>query len=230
MMPGRHDEPAGRNSRPFALEGNNHGVRAIRLRNRLSLVLLTVLLAGCVTFERAPAPLSCDARLQGRWLPVANSPEEGAKLTRDDYAVVDADCEAVVSMSQTAEKPASTAQVRLASFELGEAHYLALDERDLARLFTGAGTAKPGTRGTGVTLVRYRIDGDVLTLNMIAVETARQMIERRTLAGTTSDQLNYVITGDEAQLRKVLLEHPDLFKQGDAPPMKMRRMPAEPAP
>lgn len=202
----------------------------MRLYRSLWLVVLSVSLAACVTFERAPAPLSCDARLQGRWLPVANSPEEAAKLTGDDYAAVDADCEAVISMSQTAEKPASKAQVRLAGFELGEAHYLALEERDLARLFTGTETDKPATPPTGVTLVRYRIEGDVLTLNMIAVETARQMIERHALAGTTSDQLNYVITGDEAQLRKVLLEHPDLFKQGDAPPMKMRRAPAEPAP
>lgn len=202
----------------------------MRLHPWLLLLLLPTVLSGCVTFERPPAPLSCDPRLEGRWLPVANDPTEAAKLTAEDYADVGADCEAVVSMSQTAEKPASKARLRLVGFELGQRHYLALAEGEITRLFTGASPAAGATPGTRVALVRYRIEGDALTLNVVAMETARKMIEQRTLAGTTSDQFNYVITGDEAGLREVLLEHPELFEQGDAPPMTMRRAPAGSAP
>ncbi len=201
------------------------------LRHCLPLVL-PMWLAGCVTFERLPAPLACDSRLEGRWLPVANTPGEAAKLTSDDYATVDAQCLATLSMSQTANKPASKAQMRVSGFELGGEHYLALGENDLALLFTGATapaspTAKPGT---GITLVRYRIQGDLLRLNMIDTDTVRQMVEHRKFPASTPDQLNYVIPGDEAQLRAVLLNNPGLFEQGDAPPMGLRRAPAEGAP
>ena len=183
-------------------------------------------LAGCVTFAQAPLPLACDARLQGRWLPIANNAAEAAKLTADDYAVVDGQCHATVSMSQDADKPARKAELQASGFELGDAHYLALGEKDLVELFAATGAAAGRAPGSSVTLVRYRIDGDTLTLETIDTDTVKRMVDQHRLSARAPDQLNYVITGDEAQLRDVLLQHPELFGQGQSPPMTMRRAPA----
>ena len=197
------------------------------LRTHLLLAPLLLSLAGCVTFEKAPLPLTCDARLQGRWLPIANSAEEAAKLTTDDYAMVDGQCHAMVSMSQSADKPARKAELQASGFELGGEHYLALDEKDLTRLFAGADTVSPDkTPGTGIALVRYRIVDDILKLETIDVDTVKRMVEQHQLSARTQNQHNYVIAGDEAQLRDVLLKHPALFGQGQAPPMTLRRAPA----
>ena len=196
-------------------------------RTRFLLIPLLLSLAGCVTFEKSPLPLACDARLEGRWLPVANSPEEAAKLTADDYAAVDGQCRATLSMSQTADKPARKAEVQASGFELGGEHYLVLGEKDLARLFAGADTVSPDRApGTSVTLVRYRIEGDILKLETIDVDTVKRMVNQHQLSAEAPDQINYVIRGDEAQLRDVLLGHPGLFGQGPSPPMTMRRAPA----
>jgi hypothetical protein len=200
-------------------------------RTRLLLVPLLLSLAGCVTFERAPLPLACDARLEGRWLPIANSAEEAAKLTTDDYATVDGQCHATISMSQTADKPARKAEVQASGFELGGAHYLVLGEKDLTRLFAGTETASADRiPGTSVTLVRYRIEGDILKLETIDVDTVKRMVDQNEVSARTQDQLNYVIPGDEAQLRDVLLKHPGLFGPGQSPPMTMRRAPATGSP
>jgi len=196
-------------------------------RTRLLLVPLFLSLAGCVTFERAPLPLACDARLEGRWLPIANSAVEAEKLTADDYATVDGQCHATISMSQTADKPARKAEVQASGFELGGEHYLVLGEKDLTRLFAGADTVSPDrVPGTSVSLVRYRIQGDILKLETIDADTVKRMIDQHELSARTQDQLNYLIPGDEAQLRDVLLKHPDLFEQGQTPPMTLRRAPA----
>lgn len=194
------------------------------LRSRLLLIPLLLSVVSCVTFERAPLPLACDARLQGHWLPIANSAAEAAKLTADDYATVDGQCRATISMSQTADKPARKAEVQVSGFELGGAHYLVLGEKDLTRLFAGSDTLSPDRApGSSVTLVRYGIEGDILKLETIDVDTVKRMVDQHELSARTQDQLNYVIPGDEAQLRDVLLKHPGLFGQGQTPPMTMRR-------
>lgn len=201
------------------------------LRSRLLLIPLLLSVASCVTFERTPLPLACDARLEGRWLPIANSAEEAAKLTADDYATVDGQCRATISMSQTADKPARKAEVQVSGFELGGVHYLVLGEKDLTRLFAGSGRLSPDRApGTSVTLVRYGIEGDILKLETIDVDTVKRMVDQQELSARTQDQLNYLIPGDEAQLRDVLLKHPGLFGQGKAPPMTMRRAPAADSP
>jgi hypothetical protein len=196
-------------------------------RTCLLLVPLFLSLAGCVTFEKAPLPLACDARLEGRWLPIANSAEEAAKLTADDYATVDGQCHATLSMSQAADQPARKAEVQASGFELGGEHYLVLGEKDLTRLFAGSGMlSQDRIPGTSVTLVRYRIEGDILKLETIDTDTVKRMVDQHELSAKTQDQLNYLIPGDEAQLRDVLLKHPGLFGQGPAPPMTLRRVPA----
>ncbi|KAF1708023.1 hypothetical protein CSC73_10375 [Pseudoxanthomonas sacheonensis] len=197
-------------------------------------MLLPLCLGGCVVFERPPAPLACDARLEGRWLPIANSAEEAAKLTQDDYAVVDARCHATVSMSQIGGNPASKAEIEVPGFELGGEHYFALSEGDVARLFArGLAADAPQEKKlppAAVTLVRYRIEGDVLTMATVDSDTVKKLSDERGLKATALDQFNYLIPGDEAALREVLLAHPGLFAKSGSPPMKMRRAAGTPAP
>lgn len=199
-------------------------------RLRSVLLLLPLWLSGCVVFERAPAPLACDARLEGRWLPIANTPEEAAKQTAEDYALVDARCHATVSMSQIGSNPASKAEIEVSGFELGGEHYVVLTEESVAQLFArgSAGLAQETKLpSTAVTLVRYRIEGDVLTLATVNPDTVEKMIEQRRLRANALDQFNYLIPGDEATLRAVLLAHPELFEKSDSPPMRMKRATGE---
>lgn len=201
---------------------------------RFLLMLLPLWLSGCVVFERAPAPLACNARLEGRWLPIANTPEEAEKQTAEDYALVDARCHATVSMSQIGSNPASKAEIEVPGFELGGEHYFALTEESVAQLFA-RGSAEGLSQekklpSTAVTLVRYRIEGDVLTLATVDPDTVKKMSGQRRLNATALDQFNYLIPGDEATLRDVLLAHPELFEKNDSPPMRMRRTDGERAP
>jgi hypothetical protein len=196
-------------------------------------MLLPLLLGGCVVFERPPAPLACDARLEGRWLPIANTPEEAAKRTAEDYALVDARCHATVSMSQIGSNPASKAEIEVSGFELGGEHYFVLTEESVAQLFArgSAGLAQETKLpSTAVTLVRYRIEDNVLTLATVDADTVKKMSEERGLRVKALDEFNYLIPGDEATLRKVLLAHPELFEKSDSPPMRMKRASGEPAP
>lgn len=200
---------------------------------RSMLLLLPLWLSGCVVFERAPAPLACDARLEGRWLPIANTPEEAAKQTAEDYALVDARCHATVSMSQIGGNPSSKAEIEVSGFELGGEHYFVLTEESVAQLFArgSAGLADENKLPpTAVTLVRYRIEGDALTLATVDPDTVKKMSEQRRLRATALDQFNYLIPGDEATLRDLLLAHPELFEKGGSPPMRMKRAVGEHSP
>lgn len=201
------------------------------LRLRPLLLMLPLWLGGCVVFERPPAPLACDARLEGRWLPVANSAEEAAKLTQNDYAIVDAQCHATVSMSQIGGNPASKAEIEVTGFELGGERYFALNEQSITRLFArGSAADAPQEKKlppAAVALVRYRIEGDVLTMATVDADTVKKMSDERGLKATALDEFNYVIPGDEATLREVLLAHPGLFGKSGSPPMKMRRAAGE---
>lgn len=209
----------------FAFCGN-HG-DPMSKRVRLLLMLLPLWLGGCVVFERSPAPLTCDARLEGRWLPISNTPEEAAKLTAQDYALVDAQCRATVSMSQVGGNPASRTEIEVRGFALGKEHYFALDEDSVTRLFargSEAGTSQEKKLPpTAVSLVRYRIEGEVLTLATVDPDTVKKLIAQHHLQATALDEFNYLIPGDEKTLRDILLANPRLFENSGSPPMRMRR-------
>lgn len=217
------------------LRSHQSGTMPTPMSQRLHplLMLLPLWLSGCVVFERPPAPLACDARLEGRWLPIANSADEAAKLTQDDYALVDSRCHATVSMSQVGGNPTSKVEIDVPGFALGDQHYFALNEESVARLFArGLSAEAPQEKklpAGAVTLVRYRIEGDLLTMATIDGDTVQKLIEEKRLSATALDQFNYLIPGDEATLREVLLSHPELFEKSSSPPMKMRRAAAEQA-
>ena len=56
------------------------------LRPLTALLLAASLLTGCVMFEQAPAPLTCDPDLLGRWIPLPDSPQDRVPLGKDDPA------------------------------------------------------------------------------------------------------------------------------------------------
>ena len=195
-------------------------------------------LAGCVSFERAPAPLACDARLEGRWVPIANTAEESASLTKDDYAQVDPQCRVTLSFSQTNSRPLRTVQVDARGFSLDGQHYLAIGDADITRLLAQSmpqdrdppRELKDRTPTQAVTLVRYRIEGDVFSFTMIDYDTAEKLMKEGVLAANNADPLNYQFTGDDAYLLGILRKHPELFKQDPKMPMSMRRAPVEASP
>ena len=209
---------------------------------RRLLVLLSMLapmwMSGCVTFERAPAPLACDARLVGRWLPIANTAEEQASLTHDDFALVDSQCKATVSISQASDKSVRKVEVDARGFSLDGQHYLALGDADVTRLFTQSLPAgqEPPKALTGrapsdsVTLVRYRIEADVFSMALVDYDTVEKLVKDKVLTASSADQFNYQFKGDDAYLREVLRKYPELFKSDPDKPMSLRRAPAEPAP
>ena len=54
------------------------------LRPWAVVLLAASLLAGCVMFEQAPAPLTCDPALVGHWIPLPDSPQDRVPLGKDD--------------------------------------------------------------------------------------------------------------------------------------------------
>ncbi|MEP6907202.1 MAG: hypothetical protein ABI858_04360, partial [Pseudoxanthomonas sp.] len=204
----------------------------------LLLMLAPLWLSGCVTFERAPAPLSCDAQLVGRWVPLLDTAEGNASLTPDDYVLVDPQCKASLSRSKASDRSALTTELDARGFTLEGQSYLALADSDVSRLFTRSlpdgqqppAMLKDRQPTQAVVLARYRIEGDIFSLAMIDFETVATLVNKKRLVANTTDQFNYTFTGDDAYLRKVLRDHPELFKEETDKPMRLKRAPLEPAP
>lgn len=202
------------------------------------ILLVCACLAACVTFERAPAPLTCDTRLTGRWVPIANSEEESAGLTQDDYAQVDPQCRVMFSFSQTSSRPLRTLHVDARGFSLDGQHYLALSDADVARLLAQSVSqhrepspeAKDSTPIQAVTLVRYRIEGDVFSFALLDYDVVERLVKEKALDASTPDQVTFQLKGNDEYLRGILRKYPELFKQDPKLTLSMRRAAVEPAP
>ena len=202
------------------------------------ILLVCAGLAGCVTFERVPAPLTCDTRLVGRWLPMANSEEEKATLTKDDYVQVDPQCKAMFSFSQTSSRPLTTLQVDARGFTLEGQHYLALSEADVARLLAqgmsidGQPPREPAdhTPTEAVTLLRYRIEEDVFSYAMIDYAMVEKLVKEKSLDADALDQVSINLKCDDEHLLGILRQYPELFKQDPKMTMTLRRAPVEAGP
>lgn len=175
------------------------------LRGLIALLALP-LLTGCLMLERAPADLSCDPELAGRWLPVskgyANNP-----LGEDDYIEVDAQCRVtLVDAKKPNARPGFTAR----SFTVNQRRYLALSEADMRELFEDKAAPAGKLPATAVMPVQYDVVGDELQLQIAQWGYLGEQIKQGTIQVTEVD--NYaLLTGDNAHLRAVLTEHPQLF-------------------
>ena len=190
----------------------------------ITLLLLTLMLAGCVMFERPPAPLSCDPALVGRWIPLADSPQDKVPLGKDDYAEVDARCHVRLRDNNRTDEPGFDAL----GFEIDGERYLALGFKELEGLFATGKTAPPTPKGmpaSAVTLLKYRIRDDTLQIAMLDTVAIMQRVQQGTLKARETDASTYLFEGRPEQLRDVLRAHPELFDafDGGNKTLRMRR-------
>ena len=187
---------------------------ALRVLRGLACLLALPLLAGCLMFERAPADLSCDPDLAGRWVPLPNNTAQNP-LGRDDYALVDAKCRVtLVDDKNMQDRPGFTAL----GFRLDGKRYLALDQAAMRELFNDTKPpTKPSTLpATSVVLVKYRIVGDVLELALADMTYVVDQAKTGKLKVREADTMVYLAEGDRAAMRSLLADHPDLFESDDA--------------
>ena len=194
------------------------------LRTTITLLLATLMLAGCVMFERPPALLTCDPALVGRWIPLADSPQDKVPLGKDDYAEVDARCHVRLRDNNRTDEPGFDAL----GFEIDGERYLALGFKELEGLFATGKTAPPTPKGmpaSAVTLLKYRIRDDTLQIAMLDTVAIMQRVQQGTLKARETDASTYLFEGRPEQLRDVLRAHPELFDafDGGNKTLRMRR-------
>ena len=195
------------------------------LRSWAVVLLAASLLAGCVMFEQAPAPLTCDPALVGRWIPLPDSPQDRVPLGKDDYADVDATCHVRLRDNNRQDEPGFDAL----GFEVDGDRYLALGFKELEGLFgTGKAAAPPIPKGMpagAVTLLKYRIHDDTLQIAMLDTVAIMQRVQQGGLKARETDASTYLFEGSPAQLRDLLRRHPELFDafDGKAKTLRMRR-------
>lgn len=195
------------------------------LRPWAVVLLAASLLAGCVMFEQAPAPLTCDPALVGHWIPLPDSPQDRVPLGKDDYADVDATCHVRLRDNNRQDEPGFDAL----GFEVDGDRYLALGFEELEGLFgTGKEAAPPIPKGMpagAVTLLKYRIHDDTLQIAMLDTVAIMQRVQQGGLKARETDASTYLFEGSPAQLRDLLRRHPELFDafDGKAKTLRMRR-------
>jgi len=194
------------------------------LRLLAAVSLAASLLAGCVMFEQAPAPLACDPALVGRWIPLPTSPQDRVPLGKDDYAEVDARCHVRLHDKDRREQPGFDAL----GFEVDGDRYLALGFTQLEGLFGTGQEAPPIPKGMpagAVTLLKYRIRDDTLQIAMLDTVTIMQRVQQGDLKARETDASTYLFEGNPGQLRDLLRKHPELFDafDGKAKTLRMRR-------
>lgn len=180
---------------------------AMRVLRNVACLLALPLLAGCLMLERAPADLACDPDLTGRWQPL--SPEHSQNpLGPDDYVMVDEQCRVtLVDTKKPDARPGFTAR----SFVVDQQHYLALSQADMRELFEDKAAASPSKLpATAVMPVQYRVVGDDLQLQIAHWGYLGEQVKQGAIKATEIDNY-YLLTGDDAHLRAVLSEHPQLF-------------------
>jgi hypothetical protein len=193
-------------------------------RMTTALLFATFALAGCVMFAQPPAPLTCDPALVGRWIPLADSPQDKVPLGKDDYAEVDARCHVRLRDNNRTDAPNFDAL----GFEIDGQRYLALGFEELEGLFATGKTAPPTPKGMpadAVTLLKYRIRDDTLQIAMLDTVAIMQRVQQGTLKARETDASTYLFEGRPEQLRDLLRTHPDLFDafDGGGKALRMRR-------
>jgi len=193
---------------------------------RIVAVLMTAaMLAGCVMFEHAPAPLACDPALVGRWIPLPDSAQDRIPLGKDDYAEVDAACRVRLHDDGRADSP----QFAALGFELEGDRYLALGFSELEGLFgTGKAATPPIPKGMpagAVTLLKYRIHDDILQIAMLDTVDIMQRVQDGSLKAREVDASTYLFEGRPERLRTLLQAEPGLFDTFDGrdKTLRMRR-------
>jgi hypothetical protein len=189
---------------------------ALRLAALLPTALLV--LAGCVSFERAPvSELRCDTALAGHWRAVAMGPS-------DRTIRVAADC-----TMQWPEDNGDTYVTRLEGFALGDQRYLVFTPEVADRLMSAEGDIRRRATAGSVLLARYRIDGDEARVWLADLEAVRRFsTEGGTRLRKVDDSFVHVEGGRRA-IDTLLRAHGERIFAGSTDgkgALQLRRVPA----
>lgn len=114
-----------------------------------ALLLLSLTISACVTFERAPvAELTCDPALAGEWRPVKDA-RSGPPIQ------ISADCSV-----RWPEDGGGIYTTRLEGFDLGGSRYFVFTPTVADRLMSADDDIRRRAPKDSVFIARYRIDGD----------------------------------------------------------------------
>lgn len=196
---------------------------------RAAVAALVLLLSGCVAFEHLPvAELDCDPQLVGRWLPV----DEDHADDEDDAITVDNNCQALFPPPARA----STASYRttLRGFALDGWRYLVFSAGDVERIM-GIEAGTLAAAQDAAFLLRYRIEGDLLSGSIVDFSDVRaavadKRIEGRALGvpesravGVIDDPSLYLVESDGQATAELLRTQPELFGDDDKS-LQLRRV------
>ncbi|MES2670323.1 MAG: hypothetical protein V4673_07915 [Pseudomonadota bacterium] len=157
-----------------------------------ALLLLTLAMSACVTFERAPvAKLSCDPALAGEWRPVKDGP--------DRSILVSADCSL-----QWPEDDGGTYTTTLEGFALGGSRYLVFTPAVADRLMSSDGDMLRRAPKDSVYLARYRVDGDSAVVWLADPDEAMRPPAKGQATGVRIDETDVHVKGKRAGIAELL--------------------------
>lgn len=184
---------------------------------RSGLLLASVLLGGCVAFERSPvAERSCDPDLPGEW----NLRADGvAKRIR-----IDARCH-TDDWPGLREQPVA---LDLTGFTDGPDRYIVLTPADAERAIGAEQKQLSKTAPAGaVFLVLYRIEGDQASAWLPDSQRALAAIAAGRLRGRKLEDRFALVQGTSPQLRETLADHADLLYDTERKAMVLQRATAK---
>ena len=152
-----------------------------------ALLLLSLTLSACVTFERAPvAELDCDPALAGEWRPLKDG-RSGPPIQ------VSADCSV-----RWPEDDGGIYTTTLGGFELGGSRYFVFTPTVADRLMSADDDMQRKAPKDSVFIARYRIDGDTAQVWLADPDEAMRPEAMRPPA---KDQAAAVRLGDNAHVK-----------------------------
>lgn len=186
-----------------------------------ALLLLSLTLSACVTFERAPvAELDCDPALAGEWRPLKDG-RSGPPIQ------VSADCSL-----RWPEDDGSIYTTTLGGFELGGSRYFVFTPTVADRLMSADDDMQRKAPKDSVFIARYRIDGDTAQVWLADPDEA--------MRPPAKDQAAAVRLGDNAHVKgsrdaiaELLRARGDVIfaaKPDGSGVMRLQRVPAAVAP
>lgn len=169
-------------------------------------VLFGVVLAtgGCVAFENLPdAPTGCDPRLAGQWQSQTQRPS--------DKLVFNIDQQCRYLDNDTSRKRSKGMPVTFRTLTVNGVDYAAFTPQDFDILLDEPGATSQYLRHNQVFLLRYRLDGDQLQVDVVNPNWVDQALRNKQLPVDKSIDKVLVLTGTPAKISKQLTTQPDLF-------------------
>lgn len=158
-----------------------------------ALLLLSLTLSACVTFERAPvAELDCDPALAGEWRPL-NDGRSGPPIQ------VSADCSV-----RWPEDDGGIYTTTLEGFELGGSRYFVFTPTVADRLMSADDDMRRKAPKDSVFIARYRIDGDSAQVWLADPDEAMRPPAKGQAAAVQLDGSNVHVQGSRDAIAELL--------------------------